>query len=185
VSFDEFRACKEREKWSRFKPKSKKAKIAKSKSKETKVSINVGFMKVDKTGNFKKCRGKTLPIKVLSSANKTNILVKTVKKHANHDKTICEGLKYVLRYPDGNEVVKLTGTDNEISLKEYREDLGRTIIELLSSLPLGAIFCSQSCLALMMTNQTLTRIALLARTFMRLSKQIAGIERREPPHHLR
>ena len=126
VSFDEFRARKERERSSRFEPKSKKAKIAKSKSKETEVRINVGFMKVDKTGNFKKCRGKTLPIKVLPSADKKSILIKAVKKHANHDKTIHEGLEYVLLYPDGNEVVKLPGTDDEFSLKEYREDLGRT-----------------------------------------------------------
>lgn len=126
VSFDEFRARKERERSLRFESKSTKAKIAKSKSKETEVSINVGFMKLDKTGNFKKCRGKTLPIKVLPSADKKSILAKAVKKHANHDKTIHEGLEYVLLYPDGNEVVKLPGTDNEFSLKEYREDVGRT-----------------------------------------------------------
>ena len=35
VSFDEFRADKEQERSSRFEPKSKKAKIAKSKLKET------------------------------------------------------------------------------------------------------------------------------------------------------
>lgn len=53
VSFDEFRARKERERSLRFESKSKKAKIAKGKSKETEVSIDVGFMKLDKTGNFK------------------------------------------------------------------------------------------------------------------------------------
>ena len=125
VRFDEFRARKERERTLRLEPKSKKAKIA-PKAKETEVNINVGIMKLDNTGNFKRCRGKTLPIKVLPSADKTSILGKAVKKHANYDKTIHEGLEYVLLYPDGNEVVNLPGTDHKFSLKEYREDVGKT-----------------------------------------------------------
>ena len=108
-----------------FESKSKKAKIAKGKAKETKVSINVGFTKLDKTGNFKKCRGKTLPIKVLPLADKESILAKSVRKHSNHDKAIHKGLEYMLLFPDGNEVVKLRGTDKDFSLKEYREDVGR------------------------------------------------------------
>lgn len=100
-------------------------KIVKGKLKEIEVSINVGFMKLDKIGNFKKCRGKILLIKVFFLVDKKSILVKVVKKYVNYDKIIYEGLEYVLFYFDGNEVVKLFGIDNEFFLKEYREDVGR------------------------------------------------------------
>ena len=60
MSFHEFRMRKERERLSRFEPKSKKTKIAKGKAKETEVSINIGFTKLDKAGNFKKNAGARL-----------------------------------------------------------------------------------------------------------------------------
>lgn len=108
-----------------FELKSKKVKIVKGKVKEIKVSINVGFTKLDKIGNFKKCRGKILFIKVLFSVDKESILVKFVRKYLNYDKVIYKGFEYMLFFFDGNEVVKLRGIDKDFFLKEYREDVGR------------------------------------------------------------
>ena len=182
--------CAKNERSSRLESKSKRAKIAKGKGKENEVSINVGFMKLDKAGNFKKCRGKTLPIKVLPSADKESILVKSVRKHSNHDKTIHEGLEYVLLFPDGNEVVKLPGTDKDFSLKEYREDVGRTYNRVALFIATRSDFLFSECPTLMMI-QTLTKIkgyltAILTTAFMKLVVQIPGVGGKwEPVHHLR
>ena len=73
---------------------------------------------MEASGNMKRCRGKTLPVKVRPSANAQCILEKGVKKHANHDKKVHEGLEYVLVYPDHSEVVNLPGTTNEFILVE-------------------------------------------------------------------
>ena len=41
-----------------------KAVSTKSKAKEIEVSINIGFFKMEASGNLKRCLGKTLPVKV-------------------------------------------------------------------------------------------------------------------------
>ena len=78
LSFEEFRKRKEMERTSRFKPNLKK--------KESEVPVNIGFMKLELSGSLRRCRGKTLPVKVLPSSGADIILEKGVKKHANHDK---------------------------------------------------------------------------------------------------
>ena len=51
---------KETERSTRFQAKKKlKAVRTKSNAKETDVSINIGFLKVEASGNLKRCRGKT------------------------------------------------------------------------------------------------------------------------------
>lgn len=82
-------------------------------------------MKLDNDGNLKKCRGKMLPIKVLPSAGKNEILEKAVRKHANHDKNIQGDIEHVLLNGDGNEISTLPGTEKEFVLKEYKEDVGK------------------------------------------------------------
>ena len=74
---------------------------------------------MEASGNLKRCRGKTLPVKVRPTANAQCILEKGVRKHVNHDKKVHEGLEYVLRYSDHSEVVNLPGTTNEFILVEY------------------------------------------------------------------
>ena len=80
---------------------------------------------MEASGNLKRCRGKTLSVKVRPTANAQYILEKGVTKHANHDKKVHEGLDYVLLYPDHSKVVKLPGTTNEFILEKYREDVGK------------------------------------------------------------
>ena len=82
-------------------------------------------MKLEASGNLKRCRGKTFPVKVKPTANPQCILDKGVTKHSNHDKKIHEGLEYVLLYPDHSEVVNLPGTTEEFILEKYREDVGK------------------------------------------------------------
>ena len=70
IGFDDFKKRKEMERSTRFQPKKKlKVLSTKSKAKETKASINIGFLRVEASGNLKRCRGKTLPVKVRPTAN--------------------------------------------------------------------------------------------------------------------
>ena len=127
LSFKDFMRQKEHHRQSKFQPKNKKFKpnSCKGKEKQNEVSINIGYMKLDGDGNLKRCRGKTLPIKVLPSAGRHTILEKAVKKHANHDKNILGKLEHVLLNSDGNEITTLPGTEKEFVLSEYKEDIGK------------------------------------------------------------
>ena len=73
---------------------------------------------MEASGNMKRCRSKTLPVKVRPTANAHCILEKGVTKHANHDKKVHEGLECVLLFPDHSEIVNLPGTTNEFILVE-------------------------------------------------------------------
>ena len=126
LSFEEFRKRKEMERTSRFKPNLKKKKVDKTKKKESEVPINIGFMKLESSGSLRRCRGKTLPVKVLPSSGADVILEKGVKKHANHDKNVNENTQYVLLYPDCTQVINLPGTNEPFDLKKYREDIGKS-----------------------------------------------------------
>ena len=125
VSFKEFMKRKETDRQNKFEPKKKKIKVS-EKIPEVEVSINVGYMKLDNDGiNLKKCRGKTLPIKVSSFAGRNEILEKSVRKHANHDKNILGELEHVLLNGDGNGIITLPGTNDEFVLSKYKEDIGK------------------------------------------------------------
>ena len=126
LSFEEFRKRKEMERTSRFKPNLKKKKVEKAKKNESEVPINIGFMKLESSGSLRRCRGKTLPVKVLPSSGADVILEKGVKKHANHDKNVHENTQYVLLYPDCTQVINLPGTNEPFDLKKYREDIGKS-----------------------------------------------------------
>jgi hypothetical protein len=128
VSFMAFKKRKEEERSSRFQPekklKSGSNSTLKEKGKEdTQVSINVGYMKFE-GDKFKKCRGRTLPVKVPVTADRKTILERSICKHVNHFKDVHENLEYTLIYPDNSEIVRLPGTEQFV-LNKYREDVGR------------------------------------------------------------
>ena len=128
-SFMAFKKKKEEERSSRFQPEKKLKSGSNSTSKvkgkeDTQVSINVGYMKFE-DDKFKKCRGRTLPVKVPVTADRKTILERSVRKHANHFKDVHENLEYTLIYPDNSEIVHLPGTTEQFVLNKYREDVGR------------------------------------------------------------
>ena len=88
------------------------------------VSVNVGFIKFE-NDNLRKCRGRTMPVKVPITADRKTILERAVKKHASHYKDVHTGLEYTLLYPDNREIVHLPGTTEDFVLKKYKADLGR------------------------------------------------------------
>ena len=83
-------------------------------------SVNTGFMKLEASGNLKRCRGKISPVKVKSRAYFQCTLDKGVTKHTNHDKEVHEGLEYVLLYPVHSEVINLPGTTSQSTSKAVK-----------------------------------------------------------------
>lgn len=69
---------------------------------------------------------------------------KAVKKYANHDKNIQEGLEHALL----NEITTLPGTEKEFVLREYKEDVGENYnrITLFIALKSAYIFSEISSL---------------------------------------
>ena len=90
-------------------------------------------MKLESSGSLRRCVGKTLPVKVLPSSGADVILNKGVKKHANHDKNVHENTQYVLLYPDCTQVINLPGTNEPFDFKKYREDIGKSEHQTISS----------------------------------------------------
>ena len=72
---------------------------------------------MEASGNLKRCRGKTSPVKVKPTAYVQCTLYKDVAKHTNYDKEVHEGLQYVLLYPIHSEVIKLPGTTSQSTSK--------------------------------------------------------------------
>ena len=66
IGFEDFKKGKKRSVRPDFSLRGRKLKAVstKSKAKEIEVSINIGFFKMEASGNLKRCLGKTLPVKV-------------------------------------------------------------------------------------------------------------------------
>ena len=74
-------------------------------------------MKLEASGNLKRYRGKSSPVKVKPTTYVQYTLDKGVTKHTNHDKEVHEGLEYVLLYPVHSEVINLPGTTSQSTSK--------------------------------------------------------------------
>ena len=135
IGFEEFKKRKDTERSSRFQPKKKlkaSSTVSKTKAKETEVVINIGFLKLEASGNLKRCRGKTLPVKVKPTANAQCILDKGVTKHSNHDKKIHEGLEYVLLYPDHSDLRSFRSMVRSFQVRSF-QSMVRSFHKIVSS----------------------------------------------------
>ena len=121
-SFSSFRKVKEAERRSHFEPKTKKKKI----EKKEEVLINVGLMEVDFTGSLKRVFGKTLPVQLSTDMNYDEVLERSLKKWKDYDRTFSQERDYVLAYPDTNLARTIPGTDEDFTLKKYKEGLGKS-----------------------------------------------------------
>lgn len=122
-SFSSYKKVKEAERRSHFQPKTKKKKI----EKKEEVLISVGLMDVDFTGSLKRVFGKTLPVKLSTDMNYDEVLARSLKKWKDYDRTFSpERRDYVLAYPDTNLARTIPGTDEEFTLKKYKEGLGKS-----------------------------------------------------------
>lgn len=123
IRFSKFRKRKEEERRGKLEPKGKKPKVTTA-SKKKDVIVNIGVMKYCH-GELKKCRGKTLPITTTTDASANQIKEKAVAKHTSHNKSLHDGLEYVLLYPDSSKIVNIPGSNEPFVLEKYREEVGR------------------------------------------------------------
>ena len=132
LSFEDFKLQKARDRASTFEPKRKMqfGELMLKKKKDQEVTISTGVMRLADDRSLRRCRGKTLPIKVPVTAKKELILERALRKHANHDKTVIEELKHILLFPDGNPVEKVPGTNTDFVLNKYRDEIGKNYSRL-------------------------------------------------------
>ena len=93
------------------------------------VTVNIGVMRyIERENMLKSQRGKTLPLRTGRTVDGEELLKLAVAKHSKHNAneiTHSSPLAYKLLYPDGIEVNKLTESDQEFSLQEYKAELGK------------------------------------------------------------
>ena len=93
------------------------------------VTVNIGIMRyIEHENMLKPQRGKTLPLRTGRTVDGEELLKLAVAKHSKHnaDEIVHSSpLAYKLLYPDGMKVNKLTESDQEFSLQEYKAELGK------------------------------------------------------------
>ena len=123
VFFSSFRARKEADRSSFFKPTAKKAKTEEKQT--APVKINIGIM-VMKDGKLSIKRGATLPLSVLPDIDSQQLLTKAVEKHARFNNNLINSATiYHLLYPGCKQVLNLPGSSEPFSLKKYKQELDK------------------------------------------------------------
>lgn len=123
-TFSSFRARKEVERSRYFKPKAKKAKTEEKQTQEVKISVGVVILK---DGRLSIKRGATLPLTVLPSITRKELLTKGFEKHSRFNNNLVSGtsFEYRLLYPTMNQVVNLPGTEESFSLQRYKDEIDK------------------------------------------------------------
>lgn len=122
VNFDAFKKAKESERRSHFEPKSKRKKNATEKRED--VLINVGLVELH-CGEYKRVYGKTFPVKLPKEVGYKEALELSLKKWEDYDRSFDRSRGYVLTYPDGQLARKVPGTEEDFTLKKYKDGLGK------------------------------------------------------------
>ena len=89
IGFEDFKKGKKRSVRPDFSLRGRKLKAVstKSKAKEIEVSINIGFFKMEASGNLKRCLGKTLPVKVRPKRSRQDFVPELLQNMAASERT--------------------------------------------------------------------------------------------------
>lgn len=124
MTFHEFQSKKENSRRSQFKPKS-----AKKHKSDSVVHVKIGLITYrHEHGELKVSRGSSTnhTVSVSSSVGVAELLGKAVEKHSRFNRKFSDRVdEYYLLYPDKSRVEKLPGTQEEFTLKRFKEELGK------------------------------------------------------------
>ena len=95
------------------------------------VTITVGLVERDDTGDLKYIRGKRLPVKVSDKCSAAELKEAAIEKHSKYDQEFCALEDYVLLYPDFKEIFYLPGSSNVFQLDKYKHDLAKPYSQIL------------------------------------------------------
>ncbi|XP_032233480.2 uncharacterized protein LOC116615708 isoform X2 [Nematostella vectensis] len=127
LTFEEFYAKREESRRGDFKPARKrlrpdKKSTTKATPKDVEVKVALAYRN---DGMIKRSRGKVQIVRAKTTSSKEDILASAIQKHSRFDKTFDESRDYTLLYPDFSEVRCIPGTENQFTLNEYKEALGK------------------------------------------------------------
>ena len=95
------------------------------------VTITVGLVERNDTGDLKYIRGKRLPVKVSDKCSAAELKEAAIEKHSKYDHEFCALEDYVLLYPDFKEIFYLPGSSNVSQLDKYKHDLAKPYSQIL------------------------------------------------------
>ncbi|XP_028417210.1 uncharacterized protein LOC114541494 [Dendronephthya gigantea] len=124
-SFKEYRELKGKE-WKKRVTKDQTP-TAKKKREEKDVVINIGFMEwSEKEQELKRKRGKRLPLRVSPTLSYWPLLKEAETKWKNFNSNLYQPEEvYLLLYEDERNAILLPGSNENFSLKRYREEIGK------------------------------------------------------------
>ncbi|CAB4002041.1 Hypothetical predicted protein [Paramuricea clavata] len=119
--FSLFRAQKEVERSIYFKSK---AKTEEKQTQEVKITVGVVILK---DGRLSSKIGATLPLTVLPSITRKELLTKAFEKHSRFNNNLVNGTsseyEYQLLYSTMNQVINLPGIGELFSLQRYKDEI--------------------------------------------------------------
>ena len=116
MSLEIFRSSKEKQRQNFFKSLKNKPyqqrTLLKTSPYNKIVTITVGLVERDDTGDLKYIWGKRLPVKVSDKCSAAELKEAPIEKHSKYDQEVCALEDYVLLYPDFKEVFYLPGSSH-------------------------------------------------------------------------
>ena len=91
------------------------------------VVINVGLITGNEEGNFAIVRGSRVALKVGKDYGVVEVCQAAVKRRADHDQFFCGEEDYILLYPDQKPVLKVPGSDEDLSVAKYKQELAKPL----------------------------------------------------------
>lgn len=70
-------------------------------------------------------RGSKVALKVGKDLGAEEVCRDAVKKHSAHDQFFCGEEQYILLYPDQKAVVKVPGSDENVTVAKYKQELAK------------------------------------------------------------
>ena len=135
MSLEIFRSSKEKQRQSFFKCVKNKSCQQQTRLKASPynkiVTITVGLVERDDTGDLKYIRGKRLPVKVSDKCSAAELKEAAIEKHGKYDQQFCALEYYVLLYADFKEVFYLPRSSNVFQLDKYKHDLAKPYSQIL------------------------------------------------------